>query len=381
MNELKDARASASACSSCAQKAGCSKKAGGGCASASSLFAAAEGGAQAEGQAAEKGAALEKVLSRIKYKLFIMSGKGGVGKSSVCVNLAAALARRGHKVGVLDVDLHGPSVPGLLGVANVSGLEYEDGGIVPLQRGNLSIVSLHSFLKDPDQAVLWRGPKKSSAIRQFLQDVHWGDLDFLLIDSPPGTGDEHMTILKVIPDVLCIVVTTPQEVALADVRKSLSFLRTSGARVLGLVENMSGLFCPHCGGQIDLFKKGGGAALAAAHELPLLAEIPLDPATVRAAEAGKTLLEMFDTDEIFEPGQMVETGKPLDAGEMLDAGQNLDTGKALDAGEMSGARKQPDAGAMAGSAPRPSACPACSAFVKLAEAVEQACFAGQYRVL
>ncbi len=240
--------------------------------------------------------AISGTLERIRFKLFIMSGKGGVGKSSVTVNLAVALAQKGYRVGVLDVDMHGPSVPGLLGLAPAgepgNGMEHDGKGIVPLRRGNLLVLSLNSFLKERDHAVLWRGPKKSSAIRQFLYDVNWGELDFLLIDSPPGTGDEHLTVLKTIPDLACIVVTTPQEVALADVRKSLSFLKTSRARILGLVENMSGLSCPHCGGSIDLFKKGGGVALAEDYGLRCLGEIPLDPAAVVAAELGKALVEL-----------------------------------------------------------------------------------------
>ena len=145
---------------------------------------------------------------------------------------------------------------------------------------------MDSLLQDRDQAILWRGPKKSAAIRQFVADVKWGELDFLLIDSPPGTGDEHMTVLKTIPDALCVVVTTPQEVSLADVRKAVNFLQYANANVLGVVENMSGLICPHCSKEIDLFKKGGGEELAQHYGLRFLGAIPLDPATVVAADRG-----------------------------------------------------------------------------------------------
>jgi len=225
-------------------------------------------------------------LGRIRYKLFVMSGKGGVGKSSVSVNIAAALAARGFKVGLMDVDIHGPSVPRLLGLSGQ--LEIGRGRMVKPMRynDNLHVVSMESLLLDPDQAVLWRGPMKTTAIRQFISDMQWGDLDFLVVDSPPGTGDEPMTVLKLIPEALAVVVTTPQEVSLADVRKAINFLQYAQANILGVVENMSGLACPHCGKDIDLFKKGGGRVLAEQYGLEFLGAIPLDPATVVAGDMG-----------------------------------------------------------------------------------------------
>ncbi|WP_012624820.1 P-loop NTPase [Desulfovibrio falkowii] len=226
-------------------------------------------------------------LGHIRHKLFVMSGKGGVGKSSVTVNTAAALARRGFKVGILDVDLHGPSVPNLLGLKST--VEMDPGGELMLPatyNENLSVISMDSLLQDKDQAILWRGPKKTAAIRQFISDVKWGDLDFLLIDSPPGTGDEHMTVMQSIPDALCVVVTTPQEISLADVRKAINFLQYTNSNVLGVVENMSGLVCPHCHQEIDLFKKGGGEDLAKRYGLKFLGAVPLDPTTVVAADRG-----------------------------------------------------------------------------------------------
>lgn len=238
---------------------------------------------------------ISTTLKKIRYKLFIMSGKGGVGKSSVTVNTASALAARGYRVGILDVDLHGPSVPNLLGLS--SGIEVDERGALlkPVKyNDHLSVISMDFLLKEKDSAVLWRGPKKTAAIRQFISDVHWGELDFLVIDSPPGTGDEHMTVLKTIPDALCVVVTTPQEISLADVRKAVNFLQYAKANVLGVVENMSGLFCPHCGGEIDLFKKGGGKALAERYGLPFLGSIPLDPATVVAADRGVPVVFLED---------------------------------------------------------------------------------------
>ena len=227
-----------------------------------------------------------KALERIRYKLFVMSGKGGVGKSSISVNIAAALAKRGFKVGLMDVDIHGPSVPRLLGLTGQ--LETDLFGQIKPKRysENLHVVSMESLLLDPDQAVLWRGPMKTSAIRQFISDVQWGELDFLVVDSPPGTGDEPMTVLKLIPEALAVVVTTPQEVSLADVRKAINFLQYAQANILGVVENMSGLACPHCGKAINLFKKGGGKALAEQYGLEFLGAIPLDPASVVAGDLG-----------------------------------------------------------------------------------------------
>ncbi|MDY0275613.1 MAG: Mrp/NBP35 family ATP-binding protein [Desulfomicrobium sp.] len=237
---------------------------------------------------------IASTLSKIKYKLFVMSGKGGVGKSSISTNLATALSLKGYRVGLLDVDIHGPSVPHLLGLTGL--LEVDQAkGIQPKRYSEtLSVVSMESLLKDPDQAVLWKGPMKTSAIRQFVSDVDWGELDFLVIDSPPGTGDESMAILKTVPDALSIVITTPQEISLADVRKSINFLQYVKANILGVVENMSGLICPHCAQEIDLFKKGGGQELAQKYGLEFLGAIPLDPATVVAGDLGKpvVLLDM-----------------------------------------------------------------------------------------
>ena len=238
---------------------------------------------------------ISSTLARIKFKLFVMSGKGGVGKSSVAVNLAAALAAKGHKVGLLDVDIHGPSVPTLLGLTGA--LDVDRGSLILPKRynDNLHVVSMESLLKDPDQAVLWRGPMKTSAIRQFVSDVQWGELDYLVVDSPPGTGDEPMTVLKTIPEALCVVVTTPQEVSLADVRKAINFLQYARANILGVVENMSGLICPHCHKEIELFKKGGGVKLAEQYGLELLGSLPLDPATVVAGDVGKPVV-LLDED-------------------------------------------------------------------------------------
>ncbi len=227
--------------------------------------------------------AINTTLKKIKHKLFVMSGKGGVGKSTVAVNLAVALAEQGKRVGLLDVDIHGPNVPRLLGLQG--GLEATSEKVLQPKpyNANLGVVSMDSLLRDTDQAILWRGPMKTNAIRQFISDVNWGELDFLVIDSPPGTGDEPMTVLQTVPDCKSIVVTTPHEISLADVRKALNFLQHAEAEVLGIVESMNGLICPHCQEVIFPFGKIRGEEFAKTYDLPLLASIPLDP---QAAEAG-----------------------------------------------------------------------------------------------
>ncbi len=242
------------------------------------------------GRSDARDAQIGAALDRIRYKLFVMSGKGGVGKSSVAVNVACALAMRGARVGLLDVDLHGPSVPRMLGLTGA--MDVARGAVIVPKRfeDKLLVVSMQSLLADPDQAVLWRGPMKTTAIRQFLADVDWGELDYLVIDSPPGTGDEHLTVLGAVRDALCLLVTTPQEISLADVRKAINFLQYANANILGVVENMSGLVCPHCHREIELFKKGGGQALAAACGLDFLGAIPLDPATVVAGDLGRPVV-------------------------------------------------------------------------------------------
>lgn len=263
-----------SSCSSCSSASGCSSKGNPG------------GAGCMEAAMARQDQIIADRLAHIRHKIFVMSGKGGVGKSSVTVNTAAALAHRGFKVGILDVDMHGPSVPNLLGLKTPIEMNEQNELVPAMYNDNLAVISMDSFLQDRDQAILWRGPKKTAAIRQFLSDVAWGPLDFLLIDSPPGTGDEHMTVLKTIPDALCVAVTTPQEISLADVRKAINFLHHAESKALGVVENMSGLICPHCHQEIDLFKKGGGEELAKHYEIPFLGAIPLDPATVVAADKG-----------------------------------------------------------------------------------------------
>jgi Mrp family chromosome partitioning ATPase len=211
-----------------------------------------------------------------------------VGKTSTSVNLAIALAHQGYKVGLMDVDLHGPDVPRVLGLTAMLGLSSNQ-KLDPLHfNDNLKVVSIESLMASKDDAVIWRGPMKYSAIRQFISDVDWGDLDFLLIDSPPGTGDEPLTVAQTIPDAKAVIVTTPQEVSLADVRKSISFCHTLKMDIFGLVENMSGFICPHCNEKVAIFGAGGGEKTAREARIDFLGSIPLDPRVVACGDTGKS---------------------------------------------------------------------------------------------
>jgi Mrp family chromosome partitioning ATPase len=241
----------------------------------------------------DKDLAVQESLGRISRKFVVMSGKGGVGKTSTSVNLAVALARKGHRVGLMDVDLHGPDIPRVLGRMEMLGIS-KNNKLEPIRYSdNLKVVSIESLSVNKDDAIIWRGPIKYSAIRQFIGEVEWGDLDFLLIDSPPGTGDEPLTVAQNIPEAMAIVVTTPQEVSLADVRKSISFCRVVKMGIFGIVENMSGCVCPHCGGDVGLFGTGGGEKTAQALGVPFLGRIPFDPKVVECGDAGLPYQERY----------------------------------------------------------------------------------------
>ncbi len=234
---------------------------------------------------------IDAALSKIKNKLMVMSGKGGVGKSSFAANLAVTLAGKGFSTGLLDVDLHGPSIAGMLGIKRLLDVN-EDQQVIPTTVGDhLKVVSMQSLMKDPDQAVIWRGPAKTGIIRQFIADVRWGSLDFLIVDSPPGTGDEPLSVAQTITGAKALIVTTPQDVALADVRKSINFCRTVNLDILGLVENMGPFACPCCGETVELFKSRGGQLTAENMGVPFLGTLPFDPHVVRACDEGTPIAD------------------------------------------------------------------------------------------
>ncbi|MBW1820910.1 MAG: Mrp/NBP35 family ATP-binding protein [Deltaproteobacteria bacterium] len=240
---------------------------------------------------ADQDAAVNESLKKIKNKFIVLSGKGGVGKTSTSVNLAIALSKKGFKVGIMDVDLHGPDVPRMLGLQGMLDLN-ENRKLNPMSYSeNLKAVSIESLTANKDDAIIWRGPIKYSAIKQFIGDVEWGELDFLIIDSPPGTGDEPLTIAQTISDARAIIVTTPQEVSLADVRKSINFCKTVKMEIFGLVENMSGFECPHCGEPINLYGSGGGEKTAQTTGVQFLGRIPFDPNVVSCGDSGTSILD------------------------------------------------------------------------------------------
>ncbi|GBE18462.1 septum site-determining protein MinD [archaeon BMS3Abin16] len=230
---------------------------------------------------------LEK-LKNVKHKIAVMSGKGGVGKSTVATNLSIALAAKGKKVGLLDLDLTGPNIPKMLGVEDER-LMGTDEGILPIKvMDNLSVISSAYMLPHKEMAIIWRGPMKIGAIQQLLADVVWGELDYLIIDLPPGTSDEPLSVAQSIPESEgAIIVTTPQEVSLLDIYKSLNFAEKLKMPIIGIVENMSGFACPHCGETSNIFKAGGGKAAAERYKVPFLGAIPIDPKIVEDSDAGK----------------------------------------------------------------------------------------------
>jgi len=236
---------------------------------------------------------LQSRLCRIRHKIVVLSGKGGVGKSTVAVNIATALMMAGKRVGLLDVDIHGPSIPTMLGLEGRKPDGCKD-GMFPIDLDGLKVMSLGFLLESPDDAVIWRGPLKMGVIKQFLRDVVWGDLDYLIIDSPPGTGDEPLSVCQLIGTLDgAVVVTTPQKVAAVDVRKSITFCRRMHLPVLGVVENMSGFVCPKCGETTQIFRSGGGRRMAEDMGVRFLGAIPMDPIIAEACDNGQAFVRLY----------------------------------------------------------------------------------------
>lgn len=235
---------------------------------------------------------IEHNLKSITNRLLVFSGKGGVGKSTVAANLALGMSKRALEVGILDIDIHGPNLAQMLGVDNQK-LNAGENGLIPATvNDHLRLISMSFLLQDPNLPVIWRGPMKMKAIQQFIGDVAWGSLDWLIIDSPPGTGDEPLSIAQLIPATGAIIVTTPQEVSLMDSRRAISFARRLELKIFGIVENMSGLDCPHCGKPIELFKTGGGERIAKEMDVPFLGRIPIDPRVVTLGDDGRSILNI-----------------------------------------------------------------------------------------
>lgn len=239
-------------------------------------------------------------MEKLKNKILVLSGKGGVGKSTISVNLAYGFSLLNYKTGLLDVDIHGPDVSKMLGIERKK-LRAIDNEIEPVSvNENLKVISMSFLLETADTPVIWRGPLKMKAISQFLGDTRWGELDFLVIDAPPGTGDEPLSVCQLIPDITgSIIITTPQEIALLDVRKTIKFSQQLDVKILGIIENMSYLICPDCGSKIFLFGEGGGEKLKSEFGVELLGKIPFIPEISKNADLGKTAFFSEKTEKFF----------------------------------------------------------------------------------
>ena len=230
--------------------------------------------------------------NNIKNKIVVLSGKGGVGKSTVAANIAISLALNGYKTGLLDVDIHGPSIPTILGLENARAKGTEE-SLIPCSYGDdlLKVVSIAFLVNNADDAIIWRGPAKTGVIKQFIENVEWGELDYLIVDCPPGTGDEPLSVIQLLENVIgSVIVTTPQKLAIADVRKSVNFCGKVNVPVLGVIENMSGFVCPECNKTVDIFKSGGGEEMAKDMNVPFLGKIPIDPNIVEAGDSGRPFI-------------------------------------------------------------------------------------------
>lgn len=283
---------------------------------------------------------IRKRVKQIKHQILVLSGKGGVGKSTVAVNLAVSLALSGKSVGLLDIDIHGPSIPKILNLESKA-IQAVGDTILPVEMAeNLKVMSIGFLLRASNDAVIWRGPMKYQMIKQFLKDVQWGNLDFLIVDSPPGTGDEPLSIVQLLENADgAIIVTTPQEVALSDVRKCITFCNNLRLPVLGVLENMSGFVCPKCGERTDVFKSGGGEIMANEMHVPFLGRIPIDPQIVEACDSGRPFVYHYNKsqtakafEKILNPileldvNALVPAKAPAEAGQELTETQSLEKG-------------------------------------------------------
>jgi Mrp family chromosome partitioning ATPase/predicted Fe-Mo cluster-binding NifX family protein len=236
---------------------------------------------------------LQNRLGCIQHKIIVLSGKGGVGKSTVAVNIATALTMAGKRVGLLDVDIHGPSIPTMLGL-NHEEIRGTKNGFYPIEVNQMKVMSLGFLLENQDDAIILRGPMKTTVIKQFLMDVVWGDLDYMIIDSPPGTGDEPLSVCQLIGNLDgAVIVTTPQKVAAVDVRKSITFCRQLQVPVLGVIENMSGFICPKCGEVTPILSSGGGRVIAEDMDTPFLGSLPMDPQIAEACDQGRPFVQYY----------------------------------------------------------------------------------------
>jgi len=235
-------------------------------------------------------------MSKVKHKIMVLSGKGGVGKTTVAANLAVALSMQDLDVGLMDADIHGPDIPKILGIEEkrpqIEGSSFLPVPVLP----RLKAISIGFLLPSRDSSVIWRGPMKYNAIRQFLADVAWGELDYMIVDLPPGTGDEALSVVQLMGKLDgSIIVTTPQELALLDSRKTVNFSQILRVPVIGIIENMSGFVCPHCGKEVNIFKYGGGEQAARELRVPFLGRVPLDPQMVEAADSGTPFVLQKDS--------------------------------------------------------------------------------------
>ena len=241
------------------------------------------------------------MMENIAHKFLVLSGKGGVGKSTIAVNLAVWLSMQGKIVGLLDIDIHGPSIPKLLNLNN-KGLQADGDKIKPILYSNtLKIMSIGFLLQDESNAVIWRGPMKHNVIKQFVTDVSWGNLDYLVVDCPPGTGDEPLSIIQLIGNADgAVIVTTPQQLSVIDVKKCITFCKQLNLPVLGVIENMSGFVCPHCNKRTNIFKATGGEQMVKEFNVPFLGSIPIDSNMVHACDAGKPFIQFNNQNPVSQ---------------------------------------------------------------------------------